>query len=543
MPGLAHSLEGQDLGYLRIVADLWGLELESQEPYQAIRQLEQSLPQAVADGLAALPAEVRQALAALVAEQGRLPWGQLTRRFGELRPLGPGRRDKEQPHLHPASTTEWLWYRGLLGRAFFDTPEGLREFAYLPDELLAILDPSGPSPQAFGRPARPEERAHAFPATDRILDQACTLLAALRLGLGEQDLPDAEDWSLEPRALKALLSTAHILEAKGLPVPEATRRLLEAPRGEALALLVRAWLQSGEFNELRLLPGLQADGSWQNDPLATRHKLLAFARSAPAEQWWSISALVADVKARNPDFQRPAGDFDSWYLRAASTGEYLRGYAHWDSVDGALLAYFLRGSLHSLGLVDLAGPARGQPAAAFRWSRWAPVLLKGEKPTGLKEERSKFKVNSQGLILIPNLAPRAARYLLARFCDWLPRQKDGAAYQITAAALERARRHGLHVRQLLGLLKEHSAAPLPPNLVQALKRWEQQGAQARLGTALVLRLGSAAALKALRTSRAARYLGEPLGPTAIAVKPGAGRQVLQALLELGYLGELGEKAD
>jgi hypothetical protein len=91
---------------------------------------------------------------------------------------------------------------------------------------------------------------------------------------------------------------------------------------------------------------------------------------------------------------------------------------------------------------------------------------------------------------------------------------------------------------LLTLLKAHSAAPLPPNLVQALKRWEQQGTQARLGSTLVLRLSSAAALKALRASRAARYLGEPLGPTAITIKPGAASQVLQALLELGYLGEL-----
>jgi hypothetical protein len=79
---------------------------------------------------------------------------------------------------------------------------------------------------------------------------------------------------------------------------------------------------------------------------------------------------------------------------------------------------------------------------------------------------------------------------------------------------------------------------LPPNLAQALKRWEQQGTQVRLGNSLVLRLGSAAALKALRASRAARYLGEPLGPAAIAVKPGAGPQVLQVLLEIGYLGEL-----
>jgi hypothetical protein len=55
---------------------------------------------------------------------------------------------------------------------------------------------------------------------------------------------------------------------------------------------------------------------------------------------------------------------------------------------------------------------------------------------------------------------------------------------------------------------------------------------------LVLRLSEAAALKALRESRAARYLGEPLGPNAVEVKAGAAKNVLAVLMELGYLGEL-----
>jgi hypothetical protein len=338
--------------------------------------------------------------------------------------------------------------------------------------------------------------------------------------------------------LKGMLAAVSILDSKGLPVPEATRRFLEAPRSQALVYLAGAWLTSREFNELRLLPGLQAEGKWENDALAARQKVLAFAHSTPAGQWRSISALLADVKARHPDFQRPAGDFDSWYLRNAATGEYLRGFTHWNEVDGALIAYILRGPLHALGFVDLAAPAAGQAATAFRWSRWAEALLQGKAPSGFKAEKLQLKVDSQGRVLVPALAPRATRYLLARFCEWLPQQKDNYLYRISAASLDRARKQGLKVGQLLSLLKAHSATPLPPNLAQALKRWEQQGTQARLGTTLVLRVGSAAALKALRASRAARYLGEPLGPSGIAVKPGAAQQVLHALLELGYLGEL-----
>jgi hypothetical protein len=105
-------------------------------------------------------------------------------------------------------------------------------------------------------------------------------LAALRLGLEVETIAtSAANWSLPvaaqvaplaPAALQALLSDANLLDANGLPLPEPTREFLEAPRAEALARLMRSWLVSINFNELRLLPGLSAEGEWQNDPLLAR---------------------------------------------------------------------------------------------------------------------------------------------------------------------------------------------------------------------------------------------------------------------------------
>jgi len=54
---------------------------------------------------------------------------------------------------------------------------------------------------------------------------------------------------------------------------------------------------------------------------------------------------------------------------------------------------------------------------------------------------------------------------------------------------------------------------------------------------VVLRLSSPKLLTELRKSRAARFLGDPLGPTAVIVQPGAWKKVLAILAELGYLGE------
>lgn len=541
MPGLAQSLEGHDLGHLLIVAESWGIPLRAASARDAAEQLADLLP-AQAANPKNLSAEIKPALNELAAAGGQLPWAQFTRKFGELREMGQARRDKEQPQRQPISITEALWYRALIGRAFFDSPQGPLEFAYIPDEMLAVL-PLGATMRAgaLGRLARPEERALVTAASDKILDEVCTLLAGLRLGLNDEQLLAAENWQTPQPILKALLQAAGILDANGQPNPKATRQFLEAKRGAALAQLAQAWLHSKQFNELHLMPELVAEGNWENDPLGTRNKVLEFARSAPPGQWWSISALIADVKAQQPDFQRPAGDYDSWYLRPAAGGDYLRGFGHWDAVDAALLAFLLRGPMHWLGLVDIAAPAEGKSATAFRWSGWAKDLLAGQAPKGLAVEGSKLKVDSRGIISVPRLAPRAVRYQVARFASWLPIKAEAYQYQLTARSLEAARKQGLKVQQLLNLLKAHNTAALPPNLLQALKRWEQHGSQVQLSGMLVLRVHSAAALKALRASRAARYLGEPLGPAAISVKVGAGKQVLQALLELGYLGELEEE--
>jgi hypothetical protein len=87
------------------------------------------------------------------------------------------------------------------------------------------------------------------------------------------------------------------------------------------------------------------------------------------------------------------------------------------------------------------------------------------------------------------------------------------------------------------LLRRH-ATVVPPSLIKALERWEERGAAARLEHLWVLRLNSPELLQELRASRAARFLGDPLGPTTIVVKPAAVEKVIAILAEMGYLGEL-----
>lgn len=542
MPTLAISLQEYDLGQLEIIAELWGVDLKAANLKGARQSLVHQITTRalVQEIFESLPAQAQQALRQLKQKDNRQRWPQFARRYGEIREMGPGKRDRQKPHHHPISTSETLWYRGLLARAFFETAEGPVEFAYLPDDLATLLPFEGADDQTPpSRPATPEERKVVMEADDHVLDHACTLLAALRLGKKAKEIEThSEGWPYPSDTLRSLLTAAYLLDEEGQPVTKEVKNFLEMPRGKALLHLTQSWLNSAKHNDLRQLPQLRMEGEWRNDPLLTRQNVIALLQQLDDETWWSLPAFVSTVKSRQPDFQRPAGDYDSWYIKDKASGEYLRGFQYWEQVDGAMLRYLISGPLHWLGLVDLAAAEKDSEPLAFRFSAAAPALLKGKAPRPLTREDEPISVDKKLQVTIPRLAPRAVRYQIARFCEWQPPRKHEYRYRFTPAALEQAQSQGLQVKQLLSLLRRHSSTQLPPNLVKALTQWQQHGTQAHIAPMMVLQVSRPGILEELRKSRAARFLGNPLGPTSIEVRANAWQQVLEALSEMGYLGEL-----
>lgn len=554
MPDLYHSLLGHDLGHLRIVAELWGVEIKSNVTDPALKELSAALldPGLIAEVINSLSPEARDGLRALVEAGGRIPWATFIRQHGDVREMGAAKRDRERPYLEPASATEALFYHALLARAFFATDKGPQEFAYIPDNLLPLLNRAdrqerkeqgeksfAADSQPLGRAAAPSEKVHLRPADDSLLDDATTLLAALRRGYKIAPSPK----------LDSILSTAGLLK-KGIPQTEKVRSFLEAPRHEALQTLIEAWRASDAFDELRLIPNLICEGKWINQPLTTRRFLLKLLDAIPSGKWWSLISFISAIKEKYPDFQRPAGDYDSWFIKRASDGQYLRGFNHWGEVDGALVRFFITDILHWLGRLDLAAPDKDSTPTAFRLTASEPHV-----PT---IENGKLKIFSNGHVTAPRLAPRAVRYQLARFCDWdagrvaagsrytpselldqrrTETRPDEYRYHLTPKSLSKAREQDLKVEQLLMLLAKHADAGIPPALVKALKRWEANGTEARTENQVVLRVGKPEILEELRKSKAARFLGEPLGPTAVVIKAGAQSKVMNALAEMGLLAE------
>ena len=537
MPDLSHTLQGNDLGFLRMVAGAWGIELNSPDAYTALPMLVSAMQnrRLASEVIESLSAGARNALKALIDNDGSLPWSLFCRKFGEVRMMGAAKRDRERPDLYPQSPAELLWYRALIGKAFFNVPPEPQEFVYIPEDLLEFLQTLGVSgSQPLGRPASPVESAHVIPADDRLLDHACTLLAALRLNPKLDGLA-TPGWEVPLPVLASLLLSAGLLDPNNSPLPENTRAFLEANRASALSQLCSSWLSSSSFNDLRMLPGLLFEGDWNNHPLNTRQSLLEMLSTLPQEKWWNLGSFVAAVCEHQPDFQRPAGDYDSWFIRKEGRQEYLRGFSTWDEVDGPLIRFIITGPMHWLGLMDLAAQAPGESPAAFRPSAWAAALYHGQPPKGLSDENAPVRVTAAGHVILANLSPRSVRYLIARFCDWQDEQDKVYRYHLTPASLERARQQGLRTTHLVSLLKKNSANPLPPSLVKALERWEQFGIQAEMKKVSLLRVASPDILDALRKTRATRYLGETLTPTLLVIKPGGEEAVCDTLAELGYL--------
>jgi hypothetical protein len=550
MPDLIHSLQSYDLGHLRIVASLWGLELLSPNSQTALQELAVGLldGQLVVEIIDTLPSEAKKALQGLLSEKGRIPWQDFTRRFGELRDAGSGRRDREQIYLQPVSATEVLFYRALLGRAFFETPSGPQEFAYIPEDLLLLLPPKESRENIVpGRLASSLERRHPILSSDLILDDACTLLAAMRMGW--QVLPENTELSVPETVLREFLLAANLINTskKSDAAPalqlEAVKNFLEKPRAEVLAGLVNAWLDSVSFNELHQVPGLVCEGTWSNDARAARQFILDLLSRIPSGKWWSLTSFVRMIRETSPDFERPAGDFDSWLIRRETDNAFMHGFAHWEDVDGALIRYLLTGPLFWLGIVDLSSAEEGGTTTAFRLTDWSNDLVKGRPPQGLQREDGKLHAAANGRISIPAELPRSVRYQVARYSEWESPKIDEYRYRLTPSSLKNALKQGLKVSHLLILLNKYAAAPLPPPFVRALTRWELNGTEARLEQPIVLRLSRPEVLEELRNSRAGRFLGEVLGPTTVEVKLGARAKILAALGELGLLTDDAIKTD
>jgi hypothetical protein len=456
--------------------------------------------------------------------------------------------EREEPWLDPISAAEALWYRGFLYRGFDETAEDLVEFYYIPNELLSTV------PDANEEQEQPESSAllpldilpeTIVPSTTYAVDDLTTLLAiTLQMSDGADHEFPLEDFLLDPdpdrRSLLLTLATEiGLVRSKNgtLRPTRAAVDWLKKTRNAQLFALADAWSNS-DWNDLCHTPDLRCEGEkWQNDPILARSALLDILPRTAG--WYQVHDLVDFMKQTNPDFQRPDGNYDTWYIRDAGHEGYLVGFDAWEHVEGRLLRFLIQGPLFWLGMVELSQTSTSD-VAAFKLSDRALNWLSG-RWNEVPEHQPLIHVQPDGTLLVPLESNRYLRFQVARIGEGRPlRGRQSFRFNLTPRSLARAAAQGITGERALQFLAKASGKEIPRSVQRAVERWQERGVEARLETMTVLRVNDENILNTLRNNPRTRdFIGESLGDLAVEIKPGSWEEFCKVTAQLGLLLDAG----
>ena len=559
MKTLTRTLTDSDRGLLPVLATVWGIKIDNLDPEETVSTLAETMldrkrAEKVWDSL---NDDQRGALQALLGTGGKMSATMYTRLFGEIRQMGAAQIEREQPHKNPQTSAEALFYKGLIAQAYEQTEAGARPVIYVPDDLIPVLpshktayenletETVSETPEMGAL----EEVGEIKQADTSIVDDLTTLLAYLQLHGAQVDddhFPPAEREVILPHLLVPDEGRLGFLLGVGISADliavedgrastkrAETRRWLSETRAVQIKALADAWRSSASFRDLWHVPGLSPEGLPNYDPTVARGALVNFLNEiVPEQEWWSLDEFIEVVKHTDADFQRPGGDYDSWYIRSEA-GDYLRGFESWDAVEGALLEFYVNGPMHWLGLTDLADDAARMTAYGRAFLDIIPW------PTPADPE-DKITVQEDGKLLVSRRVRRIDRFQVARFTSWVS-PGDPYAYQLDGPGIAQADRQGINTGHISAFLKrELGDAPLPPKINQLLQNWQAgPSASVTLERLIVLRTTAPETLnRVLEAPALRRYLGAQLGPMAVIVRPDQWEALRSALGEAGIEVEL-----
>ena len=494
---LKQHLMQRDPAELRIFAQNQGLvldEVDSDEPLAVVLAQAMLAPEHVQEVWADLSPDAREALFALAQTEVGMPALAFQRRFGEIRRLGIGRLQVEQPWKTPTGPAEALWWLGWLVRVFRETGGEMVEYITLPSDLSPLLPVSGQRPQPpFPGPA-PEPQVEEN-LGEMLLDDLTLLLAYVQ----NHPVPLRKDGRWRKQDLTRLVPRLRLSRVRKQPLEaggplhllflvakkqgllvtrrgyhrlgKALRPWLEQTRAAQMATLFRVWQEAGpeDWNDLCLMPEIRCqEGDWANDPILARKALLQQLARAEEGVWYDLDDLVAMMYEHFPDFQRPDANYDTWYLQN-SVGDFLRGFEHWPVVEGALIRYIWRGPLFWLGAVAL-GPRKERWRLTSQGRGFLePSPASQEEPPAASEpilhvDRT-FRIT---------LAPHISVWdhlRVALFAFW---QASEPRYQylITQRGLRRAQKRGVSAQRILAFLERASQNQVPGNVRRALSQFD-----------------------------------------------------------------------
>ncbi len=483
---------------LEAIAEGWGVSLTDEQAHEIVDRLAEEMTSDESVGMVIrhLTDVEREALA-FVAHTRRVRTHVLARRYGDVRRLGPGRLEWEQAWHNPASAAERLWFLGLIHRAYGLDEKYHGEVFFVPSEILAVLPPMSALMPVFRvEPARTPRIVRDD--LDALGRDAFVILSHLRnhdVRARKGVLARHELNRISPRLSTDYPPRLHFLqracEQAGLirreeglwqPAKQAAAWL----KREALArrcILFRAWLEDEDWNDLCLMPTVSCEHTgWRNDPILARKSILRYISKCPPDSWLTIKSLIQSIHQVDPDFMRPDGDYNSWYIRDVETGQYMMGYRSWDRVEGALIRYLLECPLLWLGMVAVGHTEESGLADSFRLTQDGASIL-GLSSAGAARSNAGGKktsappqivVQANFQVLVPNVVSWYDQFLLERFARWLDEQAGTARYQIDAKSVAIALQRGVTIRQIEAFLQRTTGGQVPNQVLRALRAWRPE---------------------------------------------------------------------
>jgi hypothetical protein len=484
---------------LEAIAEGWGLTLTDEQLPEIVERLVADMTNSdnVRRVIRKL-SDVELAALATVAGAGQTKAHALARKYGDVRHLGPGRLEWEQAWRTPASAVEHLWFLGLLHIGYGMDERFHGKVFFVPPEILLAIPSLAVS--------RPEFKVRVVPAPQNVRDDGeslargvFVLLSYLRNGSvrSRRGILSARDLNrLLPRLRHAGLRTErtdtphaphlsflqHMCLKAGLarrpeglwkPTDEAARWLKQDALNRCRSLY-QVWLDDPDWNELWIMPGTRCeDTGWHNDPIIARKAVIACLNTCPANSWIDAASFLGALYELDPDFMRPDGDYDSWYIRDAVSGRYLMGFSSWHQVEGELVRHLLETSLAWLGVVALGYSAMGERADRFMLTDRGAVIMGSSGITPAPPLRLMVRPDLQ--VIVPHEASWYDRFLLERFARWVDEGPHSARYRIDAQSIRTCLDEGVGPDQILAFLRRAGGARVPAPVVRSVRGWGSDG--------------------------------------------------------------------
>jgi len=540
--------------FLQALARIWALEEPAPSKNELAEQLASAMlrPGAVAPIIEMLSLEAREALARVVTDEGAVRGYLLTRRYGKIRPLGPNPLLRLQPWTNPDNPLEALYYRGLLYRTYDVLGDYRGEILFLPPQLMAALPGmkyTAPSFNVLSTSAPDSQQLDG----DALAMDVFTLLTYLRreaVHSKKGAFLDTRDIATLEQRLRGEASQErlHLIQRlmrkaklvvyeRGLvrPGPQAREWLRSKPFDRS-HVLFQAWRSDKGGHELHSIVGLRWESTGRPyDASIPREAILSHLAQCPAGAWISLPSFIKAFKTTNPDFLRPSGDYDSWYIRDTEAKRFLTGFESWDQVEGRLIAHVITSPLRWLGAVAVGKENGATPQIAFRLSPMGLAFLELASPEPQPEESGSFTLGQDYLVRVPMNADLYDRYQLERFTEWQGERDGTLFYHLTRASVWRGRAQGIEIRQMIAFLRRVTATTLPDEVAHAMEEWGNRYGKITLREVILLQTPDVATMRQLREhTPLADLLKEQLSPRTMLVDEGSLDLVVRQLKQMGH---------